>query len=288
MRPEFDRPVFIVAAPRSGSTLLFETLAVNRQLWTVGDETHRHFESIPALRPGGRDPSNRLTAAQATTEVREALLDAFVADLIDAEGKRFSDLAVLSRPAQIRFLEKTPKNALRIPFILEVFPDAQFIFLYRDACQNMSSLLETWRSGRWVTYPRLPNWPQDKPWSHLLIPGWRQLKGSSLAEIVAQQWLVTNQTIIDDLRELPQERWCSIEYDTLLADTAGQLRRLCQFADVVFGPRLQQIAANPLKPSKYTLSAPQKDKWKRNEAELQPVIASTEELMTLLHALESS
>ncbi|MBT8115730.1 MAG: hypothetical protein KJP04_10120, partial [Arenicella sp.] len=116
----------------------------------------------------------------------------------------------------------------------------------------------------------------------------RQLASSSLAEIVAQQWLVTNQTIIDDLRALPQERWCSIEYDTLLADTAGQLRRLCQFADVVFGPRLHQIAANPLKPSKYTLSAPQKDKWKRNEAELQPVIASTEELMTRLHALESS
>src|SRR6185503_6866881 len=34
--PVYDRPIFVVAPPRSGSTMLFETLAENRELWTVG------------------------------------------------------------------------------------------------------------------------------------------------------------------------------------------------------------------------------------------------------------
>ena len=47
----FDRPIFIVAGPRSGSTLLFETLARNRELWTIGGESHQLIESIDALNP---------------------------------------------------------------------------------------------------------------------------------------------------------------------------------------------------------------------------------------------
>ena len=287
-RPKFDRPVFIVAAPRSGSTLLFETLEVNRELWSIGDESHKHFESIASLRPSGKNPSNCLTAEMATQDVKETLLNSFVADLVNADGKPFSELTTLSRPGEIRFLEKTPKNALRIPFLLKVFPDARFIFLYRDARQNMSSLLETWRSGKWVTYPKLPGWQPDKPWSHLLFPGWQKLTNSTLAEIVAQQWLVTNQTILDELQQLPAERWCSVEYDSLLANTGEELQRLCLFSQVIFGPRLHQIASKPLKPSKYTLSAPRPDKWKANAAELEPVIESTEALMAKLRALESN
>jgi hypothetical protein len=83
-------------------------------------------------------------------------------------------------------LEKTPKNALRIPFLVEAFPDARFIFLFRNAKQNISSLLDSWRSGRYMTYPRLPRWPADRPWSHLLIPGWQDLAGRPLAEVVAR------------------------------------------------------------------------------------------------------
>ncbi len=69
-RTRLERPIFIVAAPRSGSTLLFETLAVSPQLCTVGGEAHWLVEGIPALRPGapGID-SNRLTAEHATESV---------------------------------------------------------------------------------------------------------------------------------------------------------------------------------------------------------------------------
>lgn len=284
-RPDFDRPVFIVAAPRSGSTLLFETLAVNRELWSVGDESHKHFERITTLRPSGKNPSNRLSADMASPDVIETLVNFFVADLIDSNGNRYAQLPVHSRPNEVRFLEKTPKNALRIPFILKAFPDARFIFLFRDARQNISSLLDSWRSRGYVTYSQLPGWPTDRPWSHLLIPGWQDLAGRSLAEVVTQQWLVTNRTILEDLSELPGERWCAVDYDSLLANTADELERLCSFAQIIFGPRMRQVAARPLKPSKYTLTPPQPGKWKKNAAELEPVIPATEELMATLRGL---
>lgn len=284
-RPRFDRPVFIVAAPRSGSTLLFETLAVNRELWSLGDESHRHFERIAALRPSGQNPSNRLTAEQAEPGVVDTLLDSFIEDLVNSSGTKYSQLTPLSRPAELRFLEKTPKNALRIPFLLKVFPDARFIFLFRDARQNVSSLLDSWRSGRYVTYPQLPGWPADTPWSHLLIPGWQELRGASLAEIAAAQWRITNQVILDDLQQLPPERWCVAEYDRLLADTHRELQRLCHFAQIIFGPRMHEVASQPLKPSKYTLTAPHPDKWKKNAAELEPVLPATGPLMAQLREL---
>ncbi len=281
----FDRPVFIVAAPRSGSTLLFETLAVNRELWSVGDESHKHFESISSLRPTQDNPSNRLAAEQATPEVIQTLKNAFIADLVNCDGKQMSQFSAVSRPTEVRFLEKTPKNALRIPFILEAFPDARFIFLFRDARQNISSLLDSWRSRRYVTYPHLPGWPVDNPWSHLLIPGWEKLTSNSLAEITAAQWAITNRTILEDLKSLPRERWCTIDYNALLANTHGELQRLCVFSEIIFGPRMHEIASRPLRPSKYTLTQPSPDKWKKNAAELEPVIAGTEELMGELRAL---
>ena len=284
-RPRFDRPIFIVAAPRSGSTLLFETLAVNLELWTVGDESHKHFEGIPALRPSEQNPSNRLTAEMATNDTKETLLNSFVADLVNNAGRSFVQMPVVSRPADVRFLEKTPKNALRIPFILEVFPDARFIFLFRDAKQNISSLLDSWRSRRYVTYPALPGWPGDNPWSHLLVPGWEGLRGKPLAEVTAQQWLTTNQTILDDLSEVPKERWCAIEYDTFLANTGPVLQKLCHVAQIIYGPRMREIASRPLAHSKYTLTPPHPDKWKKNAAELEPVIPRTEALMEKLRAL---
>jgi hypothetical protein len=46
---EFDRPVFIVSSPRSGSTLLFETLARWRNVYTVGGESHGLIQTIDGL-----------------------------------------------------------------------------------------------------------------------------------------------------------------------------------------------------------------------------------------------
>src|SRR5262249_28475255 len=155
-------------------------------------------------------------------------------------------------PALFRFLEKTPKNALRIPFLKALFPDARFIFLHREAQANVSAIMEAWRSGNFVTYPALPGW-SGLPWSMLLMPGWRELAGASLEQVAMRQWRDANEIILDDLAALPATDWCVVRYEDLQRDLEPTLRQLCSFADVPFGEGMRKAIEERHKPSRYTL-----------------------------------
>jgi hypothetical protein len=283
--PAYDRPVFIVAAPRSGSTLLFETLAANKGFWNIGGEGHEHVEGIPELQPRNRDyHSNRLTAADAQADIVSQLRAAYAGTLRMADGTTtYAGLGV-SRPRAIRLLEKTPKNALRIPFFKAAFPDAKFIYLYRDAQPNISAIMEAWRSGGFKTYAQLPDW-QGLPWSLLLIPGWRELIGADLAKIATRQWRDTNETILADLAALPQNDWTAIRYEDFIANPDSELKRLCAFADVPFDPAMPGAGGTSLRNSRYTLTAPDANKWRKNEAAMAPYAAETSATTAKLAAL---
>ena len=263
-RPRWiERPVFIVAPPRSGTSLLFETLMLSPDFWTIGGESHALIEGIPSLHPAQRGfESNRLTAADADAETSALLEARFLTALRDRDGNpppphRFG----------FRLLEKTPKNALRVPFLNAVFPDAAYIYLYRDPRSCVSSMLDAWRSGRFVTYQQLPRWA-GPPWSLALIPGWRSLSGHTLPEIVAEQWATTTRVLIDDLEHLPSSRWCVASYERLVADPQDEIERLCDFLGITWDRRLTA----PLPLSRHTLTPPDPEKWKKNEAELNAIL----------------
>ncbi|HKY00381.1 MAG TPA: sulfotransferase [Steroidobacteraceae bacterium] len=266
-----DRPIVILSAPRAGSTLLFETLAQAAGVYTIGGESHQLIESIAALRPGrGVVRSNRLTRRDATSEIVAELRKRFGGRIHDRDGKPPPP------GARVRLLEKTPKNALRVPFLLEVFPDAQFIFLQRERRANLSSMMQAWRAKGWITYRQLPGWPG--PWSLLLPPGYERLQGRPLEEVVAFQWRVANETILDDLSDLPRERWTTVRYESLLANPQAEIGKLLGFAGLVMDSRLEGYLSKPLPLSKYTQTRPDPDKWKQNEAEIERVMPQLEDI----------
>jgi uncharacterized protein (TIGR03032 family) len=259
-RPSIARAIFIISPPRSGSSLLFETLAQAPDLYTIGGESHRLIEQIAGLAPADRGyESNRLTAQDATPAAVAALHAAMIGELRDRDGQRAG--------GPVTLLEKTPKNALRIPFLAAAFPQAQFVYLYRDPRETLASMLDAWQSGRFVTYPQLPDWP-GPPWSLLLTPAWRALAGRSPAEIVARQWAATVEQALDDLQALPAQRWCVASYDRLVAEPQGELERLCTFLDLAWD---RQLAA-PLPASRHTLTSPDPDKWRRHAGALNHVL----------------
>jgi hypothetical protein len=265
----FDRPVIVLAAPRSGSTLLFETLAEAPDVWTVGGESHQFIEGLRRLRPmGGFVDSNRLDATHANERIVQALRVRFARYLRDRDGREFFHNQHIER---LRFLEKTPKNALRQPFLETVFPGAFYVFLFRDPRPNISSMMEAWKSGRWVTYPRLPGW-QGPRWSLLLPPGWQQLRGRPLADICAFQWASANRIILDDLERLPRDRWIACDYSDLTDRTGESVSRICGFAGLEMDRRLLERLNNPLPLSRYTHTAPDPDKWRKNESEILPLL----------------
>ena len=273
-----SRPLFIVAAPRSGSSLLFETLASSAQIATLGGEAHWLVETIAELCPGapGID-SNRLTAAQATPRVKDRISSQILEHLVDSDG------APPGAGRVLRFLEKTPKNALRIPFIDALFPDARFVFLWREPRGNLSSIIDAWRSGRWRTYPRLEGFVQ--PWSLLLPPGWESLRGRPLEELAAFQWETTNRVMLEDLAGLPAARWTAVEYDEFLRSPEAVVRRLCGFAQLAFDPALAARVGGVLPAAAHTLTPAQPGKWRRNAALIERVLPTVEPTWRRLAAL---
>jgi hypothetical protein len=263
-RERFDRPIFIISTPRSGSTLLFETLEQAPNLFTTGKESHGRIESVPGLFPGERGwDSNRLTAVDATQERVETLARGFLEDLTDRDR---------SQPVgRFRMLEKTPKNALRVPFFAEAWSDSMFVYLYRDVRETLASMIEAWMSGRFRTYPRLPGW-QGPAWSLLLVPSWRELNGRPLPEIVARQWAITTNCILDDLEELGSKRVRVVAYSELLAKP----QRVVTWLADSLGLEWDKSLGNSLALSKTTVSRPDKDKWRQIEGVIETILPIVE------------
>lgn len=265
----FDRPIFIVAPPRSGTSLLFEAVARSPSLWTVGGESHRVIESLPGLNPANRGwDSNRLTPTDAIPGLAERLRAAFLSQLRDRDGN-----PPPAGATGLRMLEKTPKNSIRVSFLQAVFPRALFVYLYRDPRQGLSSMIEAWESGRFVTYPDLPDWP-GPPWSLVLTPEWRKLAGRPLPEIVVDQWAKATSTLLADLDRLPPGRVIGLEYDALVADPDAQIERLCEFAGIEWDTRLE----TPLPTARHTVTPPEPEKWRRHEDLLEPLLPALAEL----------
>lgn len=268
-RPEaggrIERPVILVSAPRSGSTMFFEALEKSPDLCSIGGESHGLMESISMLHPGSRNfDSNVLAAKHCSQDIARELRFRFWESAFRPDGTKPGN------GAPMRLLEKTPKNALRIPFMKQLFPDALFVYLYRDPKQVLASMIDAWQSGKFRTYPDLPGWP-GLPWSLLLTPGWRDIAGQPLHHIVAHQWATATRIMLDDLEALDPQCVVKVRYEDLLAGPKAVLDRVCAFCGIAQVPHFDDL---PL--SKHTLTLPDPEKWKRHEAlinEIWPIVA---------------
>lgn len=282
-----DEAVIIVSVPRAGSNLLFEQLQQLPGAWSIGGESHAIFNAFPHLRAeNAAIDSGSLNASHADEQTCDAMRRCFLFLLRDAQGRPYLRLSDDDRPAALTLLEKTPRNALNIPFLLQVFPRAKFIFLHREPRQNIASIVDAWtvglETGRFVTFRDLPNWDRTG-WCFLLPPGWRDLVGKSLAEIAAFQWSAANRIVLDELGRLDADRWTTVSYEQLLEDPTATLKALAGFAGIA-GPA-SEVAVEAMALSRTTLSPPHPDKWKRHEADIEAVRETWEPVAERMAAL---
>lgn len=222
-----ERPVFIVAPPHSGGGALHRSLARAPGAFTAGRNRDRVFEAVYELDPANRGwDSNRLTATDAQPRVVEELRSNLKATLVDREG---NPPGVDARG--LRWVDGTPRSALRVPFLNAICPDATFIYIHREPREALPSAAEAWRLGRSVSYPELPGWA-GPAWSLPLVPGWRELSGLELEEIVVEQWIRITRVLLDDLERLAPERWCVADWSALVRDPRREMERLCAFVEL--------------------------------------------------------
>lgn len=257
---ELDRPIFIIGAPRSGTSMLYAILRESSQLAHWPGEAHEVWEADhhPALRNWD---SNALGAGDADPDTAARIRRSFF----------------LVTGAKKRLIDKTPRNALRLPFIDKVFPDARYVFLQRDGRDNVNSLINAWRTPRYRTY-RLPE-PHGIPgvdpqwWKFTLYPGWRDDAQGPLEVVCAKQWKLSNDHALSALGKVPQERWERVRYEDLVANPEEEVGRLMGFLELPYESAVRAKAAAARTKPVNVVTPPEQGKWRReNPTEIENIL----------------
>ena len=274
-----DRPVIVIACPRSGSSLLFGLLAAHPRLWSWFGEAHEAWDVLaPADHPAAL--GDAWPAGYATEETRRAAGRLLYRGALRRRASVGLPVTRLDRLGlrPVRFVEKTPKSSLRVAAIDRLFPDARFVFLHRSGPANVASIVEAWermeqgRATVRTTDGRLVTWSLARP------AGWEDHVDEPVPSKAAFQWEACNRAALDGLAGVDPGRLLRLSYESLLDDPTGWARRLCEFAEVDLDPAVTRYADElPHAPS--TVSAPRPDKWRAREAELAPVLPRLEPMM---------
>ena len=204
-----DRPVFVVACPRSGTTLLQLMLSAHPRM---------------AIPPENRFVLDAWRARRTFGNLRKAEKRAELADWIIARPK-FKDLkldkakvkqAIIEGPPTIgsalgivlreyatangkpRWGDKRPVYLNHLPWLLEMFPDAQFVHIIRDGRDCVASL------------KRMPWWTTG-----------------TIAAI--SRWVQSMNMGKRARNELRGDQYYELQYEHLVANPREELEKLCAF-----------------------------------------------------------
>lgn len=146
--------IFVIGPPRSGSTLLMRMLSSHSMIYSRA-EPHLltplahlgYYDTVDAA------PFDHLQAQQSVRELVEDLPGG-EADYLDA-CRAYTDV-LYGRVLEARgkgkplFLDKTPANALVLPFIAKLYPQARYVVLTRHPAAIWSSYANSFFDGDYV------------------------------------------------------------------------------------------------------------------------------------------
>ena len=257
-----ERPVFVLGAPRSGTTLVFELLRASDELGSLPGEGHDIWRTFHHPR-WSRWDSDHVAAH----------------DVRPGEG-RVVAARFYAHFDSVRFVEKTPENSLRVPYLLRLFPDARFIVVKRDPCDVVSSIINGWRhpNGKYRSYfvPEdlaIPGYPPRRQWCFALIKGWRDHRASPVPEIAFAQWEQCVRALEAARGLVPPEHWTEVCLEDILDEPGESLATICGAAEVQPEPALERKLAELIADPVNALSAPAEEKWRtHNRAEIEALL----------------
>lgn len=141
------QPVFLISLPRSGSTLLQKILAAHPEIASVGEPWVLLPLAFMDQDYGVEAIFGHRNTAKGIREMIQNLPEkrnSYICHLRRFCSGLFEDLA-RGKPI---FLDKDPRYYLILDFLAEVFPDAKFIFLFRNPLDVMCSMMSTWLRDR--------------------------------------------------------------------------------------------------------------------------------------------
>jgi hypothetical protein len=237
-------PLFIISLPRTGSTLLQRILASASQISSVSEpwillpllgrlkpwicrSVHGHNDEIKAFNDLIHELRNKIETHYAAVR---SYYETIYTNITESEKSDF-------------FLDKSPPYCLICDEIIKCFPNAKFIFLFRNPISVISSCLETFYRNRFLI---------------------------SRSEVYLYDGLATMVEAYNNF----QSKILKLKYEDLINDPQGSLENISQylninvdknsiefFSSVKFSGRL----GDPTGAKQYsTITRDTLDKWKIN------------------------
>jgi hypothetical protein len=216
MRDAVTNPIFIVGAPRSGTGILYRTMAYHPDLAWISNITKKFPSSLLLTRiimlfRNDHRPTEANNVWQKFTGKADESLGR---DDVTPAARRFFhkivriNLRLFNKP---RFLNKCPGNSVRIEFLREVFPDARFIHLLRDGRAAAYSIMRS----------RLKH--SGSYWS-VRPPGWQALLQRPLLDACTLQWKMVVEHVIQSAKSLPDDQYMEVRYEDFVTRPSDVLR----------------------------------------------------------------
>jgi hypothetical protein len=199
------QPIFLFSLPRAGSTLLQRMLGRHERIGTAAEP----WVLLPLLYARRADGISaeygHRSASRAVSEFASVAMD-------EAEYQRRLRAFVLglygaAAPEADFFLDKTPRYSLIVDEVIDLFPDAKFIFLWRNPLAAVASMVRNFNRSRWKVY----GWQSD------LYKGLANLLGAA-------------RRLGDDAVQ--------VRYEDLVQSPEPTLRRITDFLGVSYEPAM--------------------------------------------------
>jgi hypothetical protein len=237
-----DRPIVIIGAPRSGTTMLGRTLGRHASL------AYLHEPRL-IWRFGNDHKSDMLSPDDAREEVRRYIRDHLASFVREAGATRL--------------VEKTPSNSLRPEFVDKVLPGCRFIHIMRSPIDAVLAAQRFWRDHaygmdsfrrghlnkriREISLRRLPFYAREaiyrlapKRLASALgqniwgprLPGIDGLvRDLEVIDVCALQWRMCTEAALHFGRRLPSDRYMEIRLEHLSPELFRQVLDFCELDD---------------------------------------------------------
>jgi hypothetical protein len=274
----FDRPVFVLAGPRSGSTMLLDLLAAHPDTISWPFEAQNAFRAAqPSDHPYAL--GHRWPPEYASEQLRRLLSRELYLGRLAARRRNGLPVGPLERLAlrKVRLLEKTPENVLRVGLLARLYPDARLVFLHRDAPATIGSLIEAWETPS-AAHARIEVEGRVVDWMMLAPPGWLDLSEAAVPVKAAFQWQAGVEHVLADLQDVDPERVVRLSYEDLVTDPEPALLRVLDHCGLAQAPEVLAAAAALHSPGRTSFTAPRADKWRERADQIEPLLPALADL----------
>jgi hypothetical protein len=208
--PRLREPVFVVGAPRSGTTFLGSSIGAL-------PEVSYHFEP-------------RVTKAAARMVYDGTWSERRAGRVFRAS---YGLLQVAAAEGGRRFVEKNPENCFVVPFLLHTFPDARFVQIIRDGRDVAVSHAEK----PWLAKSAAAGGGRGRggqawgPWARWWVERDRVAEFEAASDLTrtAWAWRRFTESARTSLAELPADRVLTVRYEEVVQHPEQAARTIAPF-----------------------------------------------------------